>query len=64
MESNPKENDNVATKVISTENIEKECKRSKKEESNLFLLQVINWGDYLLGKTIRFLKFCSRMYKE
>ena len=31
-------NDNFTTKVISTENVEKkECERSKKEESNLFL---------------------------
>ena len=31
-------NDNFATKVISTENVEKkECGRSKKKESNLFI---------------------------
>ena len=31
-------NNNFATKVISTENVEKkECGRSKKDESNLFL---------------------------
>ena len=31
-------NDNFATKVISTENVEKkECGRSKEKESNLFL---------------------------
>ena len=38
----PKGNDNFATKVISTKNVEKKCKRSKKEESNLLLFQVIN----------------------
>ena len=43
MESSAKGND---TKVISTENIEKiNVKKSKKEESNLFLFQVINLGD-------------------
>ena len=47
MESSPKGNDNFATKVISTENVEKKCKRCKKEESNLFLFQVINLGDDL-----------------
>ena len=45
MESNPEGNDNFATKVINTENVEKKCKRSKKEESNLFLFQVINFGN-------------------
>ena len=45
MESNFKGNDNFATKVTSTENEEKKCKRSKKEESNLFLFEVINFGD-------------------
>ena len=35
MESNAKENDNFATKMISTENAEKKCGRSKKKESNL-----------------------------
>ena len=34
MESNAKENDNFATKIISTENVKK-CGRSKKKESNL-----------------------------
>ena len=53
MESNLKGNGNFATKVIRTENAEKKCKRSNKEESNLFLFQ-----------TIRFSKFCPRMYKE
>ena len=43
IESNPKENDDSATKVISTENVEKKCKRSKKEESDLFLFQVLTW---------------------
>ena len=45
MESNPEGNDNFATKVITTENVEKKCKRSKKEESNLSLFQVINFGN-------------------
>ena len=45
MESNPKGNDNFATKVISTENVKKKCKRSEKEESDLFLFLVINLGD-------------------
>ena len=45
MESNPKGNDNFATKLISAENVEKKCKTSKKEESNLFIFQVINLGD-------------------
>ena len=41
MESNAKENDNFATKVISMENVEKMWK-SKKKELNLLLFQVIN----------------------
>ena len=45
MESNFKGNDNFATKVTSTENEEKKCERSKMEESNLFLFEVINFGD-------------------
>ena len=45
MESNAKGNDNFANKVISTENIEKKCKKSKKKESHLFLFQVIILGD-------------------
>ena len=45
MESNPKGNDNFATKLIRTENVEKKCKTSQKEESNLFIFQVINLGD-------------------
>ena len=45
MESNANRNDNFATKVVSTENVEKKCKRSKKKESNLFRFQVINLGD-------------------
>ena len=36
MKSNAKVNDNFATKMISTENVEKKkCGRSKKKESNL-----------------------------
>ena len=38
------ENDNFITKVMSTENKEKKCEKSKKKESNLFLFQVINLG--------------------
>ena len=45
MESNSKGNENFATKLISTENVEKKCKTSRKEKSNLFLSQVINLGD-------------------
>ena len=41
MESNFKGNDDFATKVTSTENEEKKCKRSKKE----LLFEVINFGD-------------------
>ena len=33
---NAKGNDNFATKVISTENVETKCGRSKKKESNPF----------------------------
>ena len=44
MVSNAKENDNFITKVMSTENKEKKCGKSKKKESNLFLFQVINLG--------------------
>ena len=36
-ENSAKGNDNFATKVISTENVEKLCGRSKKKESNLSL---------------------------
>ena len=32
-----KGNDNFVTKVISTENVEKNCGRNKKKESDLFL---------------------------
>ena len=42
-ESNAKGNNNFATKVISAENVEKKKGRSKKKESNLFLIT------YLLG---------------
>ena len=35
MESNPKENDNFATRIISTENVKKQCRRRMKKESNL-----------------------------
>ena len=35
--SSAKGNDNFATKVISTENVEKLCGRSKEKESNLSL---------------------------
>ena len=42
MENIAKWNNNFATKVMSTENVEKKCKRSKKKESNLFVFQVIN----------------------
>ena len=45
MESNAKGNDNFATNVISTENVEKKCERSKMEESNLFFFQVMNVND-------------------
>ena len=44
MESSVKGNDNFAKKVISTEYTEKKIKKSKKEESNLFLFHVINLG--------------------
>ena len=58
MESNPKGNSNFATKVISTENLEKKCKRSEKEESDSFLFQVFNLGDFFkvtfLGKLLDF----------
>ena len=36
-ERNIKRNDNFAAKVVSTGNVEKKCRRSKKKESNLFL---------------------------
>ena len=45
MESNAKGNDKFAAKVISMENVERKCKRSKKKESSLFLFEVINFGD-------------------
>ena len=51
-------NSNFATKVISKENVEKKCKRSEKEESDSFLFQVFNLGDFFkvtfLGKLLDF----------
>ena len=44
-ESNPEGNDNFATKVISTENVEKNVKEVKRKNQTLFLFQVINLGD-------------------
>ena len=40
-ESNAKGNDNFATKVISAENEQKKCGRSKKKESNLFFSKLL-----------------------
>ena len=45
MDSNTRENDNFTSKMISMENVERKCNKSKKEESNLFLFQVIDLGD-------------------
>ena len=45
MESNTRENDNFTSKMISMESVERKCNKSKKEESNLFLFQVIDLGD-------------------
>ena len=42
MESKAKGNDNFATEVRNTENVEKKCGSNKKKESNLFLFQIIN----------------------
>ena len=68
MESNPKGNDNFATKVISTENVEKGCKRRKKEKPNSFLFQVINLGDYFKvtfsGKLLDFKNFVLECTKN
>ena len=36
-ECNAKGNDNFSTKVVSMENVEKNCGRSKKKEPNFFL---------------------------
>ena len=46
-----KENDNFAKKVISTENVAKQCGRSKKKKSNLFFFSKL-LGDYNLGHNI------------
>ena len=45
MSSNANGNETFATEVISTENVEDKCERSKMKESNLFVLQAINLGD-------------------
>ena len=45
MDSNTRENDNFTSKMISMENVERKCNKSEKEESNLFLFQVIDLGD-------------------
>ena len=45
MESNTRENDNFTSKMISMESVERKCNKSKKEESNLFIFQVIDLGD-------------------
>ena len=54
MESNTKENDNFAIKVISTENVDgksyiKKIERSKKKESNLFFpfSMLLHWATCL-----------------
>ena len=43
--SNANGNETFATEVISTENVEDKCERSKMKESNLFVFQAINLGD-------------------
>ena len=45
MSSNANGNETFATEVISTENVEDKCERSKMKESNLFVFQAINLGD-------------------
>ena len=68
MERNPKGNDNFAIKVISTENVEKRCKRSQNKESNLFPFQVINLGDFFKvtssGKLLNFKNFVLECKKN
>ena len=44
MESNPKGNDNFATKLISTENLEKNVTEVRRKNQTYFFL-VINLGD-------------------
>ena len=56
MESNAKGNDNFAAKMISTENVEKKCGRSKKKESNL-LTWVISLKVTFSGKQLYFNNF-------
>ena len=43
--SNANGNETFATEVISTENVEDQCERSKMKESNLLVFQTINLGD-------------------
>ena len=43
--SNANGNETFATEVISTENVEDKCERSKMKESDLFVFQAINLGD-------------------
>ena len=43
--SNANGNETFATEVLSTENVEDKCERSKMKESNLFVFQAINLGD-------------------
>ena len=43
--SNANGNETFATEVISTENVEDKCERSKMKESNLLVFQTINLGD-------------------
>ena len=45
MSSNANGNETFATEVISTENVEDKCERSKMKESDLFVFQAINLGD-------------------
>ena len=64
MESNPKGNDNFATKLISTENLEKNVTEVRRKNQTYFFL-VINLGDkFKVSFSGRLLKFCPRMYKE
>ena len=42
-ESNPEGNDNFATKVISTENVEKNVKEVKRKNQTYFFSKLLTW---------------------
>ena len=57
MESSVKGNDNFATKVISTEHIERNLKKFRRKNQTYFFSMLLTWAlvlSYLLWKIITF----------